>query len=301
MADHDDNIVVTENESTPVVEPESPVESEEVSAESETEPTDEGEEAAESEESEGESESEPEDSTEEEQPRKKKSGFQRRVEKLNARIRERDEVLELYKKELEELKALVKDKPEEKPIVKVDSNEPKEDDYDTYESYINARVQYEARRIIQQEKESERKLSAKQEQQKVYESHWERVQAFADKTPDYNEVFADAGDVQLSVALESEIVNSENGPELLYNLAKDPERLEKLSRMAPVAMARELGRLEAELLKPKTETKVVKTKAPPPPRPISASGTGGVKRKLAEARTQAEFEAIRNEQLKARY
>lgn len=67
------------------------------------------------------------------------------------------------------------------------------------------------------------------------------------------------------------IQTSDQGPDVLYHLGKDPALAARLSAMHPVEAARAIGRIEATLNAPKPRTE---TKAPDPITPIrGAAGT----------------------------
>jgi hypothetical protein len=90
---------------------------------------------------------------------------------------------------------------------------------------------------------------------------------FSVRESDYSSDFDDyhavtrSNDLKLSQDMVNVAQGSEHGPAILYHLGKNPDVSERLSRMAPMDMARELGKIEAtQLAKPPSITK-----APAPP------------------------------------
>lgn len=81
------------------------------------------------------------------------------------------------------------------------------------------------------------------------------------------------------------IIKSEQGPDLAYHLAKNPDLATRIARMDTEQQAMAIGRLEAQLTatpvtKPNLQKRTV-TQAPPPPKPVS-SGASIVTKTIAE-------------------
>jgi hypothetical protein len=87
--------------------------------------------------------------------------------------------------------------------------------------------------------------------------------------PDFDVARAIAAE-NTSVAVSHMVVESENSAELAYHLGKNPALAQELSKMPPLAAAREIGKLEAMLSAPKP--KLVST-SPAPISPVTPSGT----------------------------
>ena len=98
-------------------------------------------------------------------------------------------------------------------------------------------------------------------------------------------------------------ITSEHGPALMYELAKNTKELERISKLSPIQAALEIGKLEAKITSssksaaPSVEKKA--TKAPAPIDPVGGKG-GSVKKSLSDPNlSQAEYEKLRREQMKA--
>jgi len=88
---------------------------------------------------------------------------------------------------------------------------------------------------------------------------------------------------------------SEQGPQILYHLGKNPEEAMRIARLPPAHAALEIGRLEAKLSLPQAKTV---TQAPPPIRPLSGgSGSAIVD---PDKMTTTEWRQWREEQLRKR-
>lgn len=95
--------------------------------------------------------------------------------------------------------------------------------------------------------------------------HNERIEEFRQKVPDFDETLKAAANLKTAPAVESLILESDNSAHLVYHLAKNPDRLDRLNRMSERDAAREIGRIEARLSlpQPKTQTQAPKPVVPP--------------------------------------
>jgi hypothetical protein len=234
---------------------------------------------------------------------KKKGGFQRRIDKLNAKMTAAQQEAEYWKQQA--LKGTAEPKKESKgPAPAAAEGKPKADDFDTHAEYVEALTDWKTeQKLIEREQKAE-KSRLESEQEKVLKAHSERVKAFADKVEDFEDVLANLDDVPNSPAVESLILSSENGPELLYELAKDPKEAKRIATLPPLAAARELGKIEAKIVaRASEEKKPEPKKLTNAPRPIGPIGGG--KAAVAKSITDpnisfAEYERLRREQLKRR-
>lgn len=220
----------------------------------------------------------PESATEEQQELqegevKLKGGFQKRIDKLTKSNTQLEEEKEYWRKE-----ALRTQNPEAPKITPSDK-EPSEDDFQTHAEYIKAVARHEAKQAAKEAVTAERSAeTAKTQQQKATEAFQAREAEFKAAIPDFDEVMAEAGDVQVSDAVIYEIVSSENGPQLKYYLAKNPDEAARLSKLNPIQVAREVGRIESRFSTSQAEAPPVKTTgAPPPPTPTGKNSATATK------------------------
>jgi len=220
-----------------------------------------------------------------EQPHKKKSGVQRLKEKNRladeARIRaeERARIAEERLSALETGK-----KPEEpKPATStpaVVGKLPKPDINTwtgTHDEYLEARDAW----LLS---EFEAKQEAKAQEAKVQAERQTKAQTWAEKVTAAKAKYSDLDQV-LNVpfatpAMQEVIVDSENGVDVAYFLAKNLDEARRIAALPPLAVARELGKLEARFAAAATTEKPVvaarTTQAPPPPTPVGARGVSTV-------------------------
>lgn len=250
-------------------------------------------------------ESDPDDHQEPEEgePGKKKiGGWQRRVNRLTRE----NGILTGRLQALEQQVAARSAKPQESATqFPVDPKDPEPDPNDskfkTYEDYIKALGAWSSRQELKQSKarESQQKQA---EQKQARETSWgEKLQKAQEAHEDWDEVF-DGLDIPISEAIEEAIQESEHGTELLYRLGKNPDQAKRIAALSPIAAARELGKIEAQIVaeqKAKTPETKTKKSSEPPPEPITpVTGTKGMSSILLDDKADfADWEKARNAQL----
>ena len=233
--------------------------------------------------------------------KKPKRGFKKRIDKLNAKLSAAEAQAEHWRQQ-----ALRGQKPEEKPleatpVATAAKGEPNPDDYETSTEFYRAHARWAAQEEIKAVKESERQEKLRTEADSKKTAFHSKVQEFQKAHDDFEDVIADVDDIQMSPAISQAILEADNGPELMYELAKNKEEYARMCALSPFDAIRALGRFEARLTKPSEEKQIQKqktTKAPPPARPISASSANG--KKSPEDMTQAEYERWADDREKRR-
>lgn len=274
----------TATTTTEKVEPKTPVEAEEkpekpaTSAETEVAATDQA--------VEGETEA----------PKKKADGgFQRRINKLTARVSEAEARATKAEQELQ-ARAPAKSADDPEPVR---PDPTKFSDWDALdkakEEYITDKAAWKARQEVKQSEAKRRDQdSAKETQARIKvanETFDKRLAEVADRYEGIHEaveeVFAKDSDVPVSGAMAEYIMEvSDRGPELVFALHAKPEEADRISKLSPLAAARELAKLEATLPKPEPK----KTSgAPPPPKQVKGSAESPTKK--PEDMSMAEYMA----------
>ena len=132
--------------------------------------------------------------------------------------------------------------------------EPKTEDFEDYNDFINAKVEYE---VKQRTQSSEVKTSQPSVDFGVI------VTQGKEKYSDFEQVALNNA-LPLTQEMAEVIGESDVAADMFYHLGKNPVELERISLLDPIHMAREIGRLEVSLNKPKPRT----TQAPPPIKPL---------------------------------
>lgn len=142
---------------------------------------------------------------------------------------------------------------------------------------------------------------AQTQQQKTVAEFNQRTQAVRAEVEDFDDVIASASHIQVPMAVRQVLLTSPVGPKIMYQLAKSPAELARISALPPLDAAREIGRLEANASStptPKAQPKSAFGKAadrgpaPAPITPVAARGPTTVKR--TEDMNFEEYKAWRN-------
>lgn len=276
------------------------------------ESTEESEDDAESDSDESEDESESDDESEseddeskdelEEKP-KRKSGFKKRIDKLNKRVSDRDSEIDSLRRQL-----ATKDIPKQReenpaePNPIPDSEAPNMDDFDEYSDYVNALTDHKVKIALAADKVEQVKQREQTAFTKQVSDFQAKVKDFSAKVEDFDELVHDLDDVPTSPGLQKAIIESDMAPEIMYELAKNPDEYKRVNQLTDSGIQRALGRIEAKLeLSKKSSPKPVvkkKSKAPNPLEKIGTKGKGTAKSINDPNLSQKEWEKLRNEQLR---
>lgn len=217
----------------------------------------------------------------EQQP--KKTGVQKRIDELTRKAHEAEREAAFWREQATKQSASSTDAPK-----------PTRDAFGSDDEYFEALADWKAEQKVSEfRKQQQAEALNKAEQTQTatrFELYQERVSTALEAMPDYHEVVG-GSDVPAEAHVLEAILDSEQGPQLAYHLAKHPDVAQRLNEMTPVQAAREIGRLEAQLAQPKTETPPPKrtTNAPPPINPVR--GSNGQFTKSPDQMTDAEWYA----------
>lgn len=215
--------------------------------------------------------------------------------------RKKDRELAELKGRLEELSkkpaAAAKDNSGETTLVA-----PKRDDYATYEEYLEARADY---RTDLRNQERDEKLRKQQEQERTERQTVDRQKELTKlandrisegrkEFADFDQVIADAfeeGILEQDTELYLGILESSIGHRLAHFLANNPDEAERIGKLPPRSLHRELGKLEDKLSKTpeKKKTEAMET----------LGGSGRVIKAndpMREDMSMDEYVRLRNEQ-----
>lgn len=200
--------------------------------------------------------------------------MQKRIDRQTAANKAQQERTRQLEQELETLRA---------KAPKAD-DAPKQDDFDSYEEWEQARIKHEAKKLadeqIREAKEQELKQVQERRAAEVRKEFDAKETAFRTATPDYDVVAKDAVDTMMELAnagsdistLRSMVMQFDNPPEMIYQLGKDTSLIEALVGMEPLKAMKELVKLESALA---SAAKEQPKQAPAPIKPTN--GKGGVK------------------------
>jgi hypothetical protein len=226
----------------------------------------------------------------------KKGGFKRRIDKLSAAKAEAQREAEYWKSLA--LKGAVEKPIESKPVEsKVVEGKPDPESFETHQEYIEAITDWKIETREKAAKEQAKKAETQAKYEARLKSHSERVADFAEKTDDFEEVVNAVDDVPAPNHLIDLILESENSPELMYEIAKNKDEYKRICEMSAIAAAREIGKIESKLASKYSEEKKPEqkklTSAQKPLEPVGKSSKGSVT-KSPEDMTFEEFKRWRS-------
>jgi len=180
------------------------------------------------------------------------------------------------------------------------TGKPTRDAYADEGAYIEALTDWK----MDQKLGTVRQELAQQSAQSQVMNEWsQKVTTARAVYADYDEVLAEATDIQLTGPVQEAIMDSKYGADIAYYMAQNPEDAQRIVSLSPTSAIREIGRIESyieqEAKKNGGSSKKVPSPAPRPINPPKASSSGGASRDL-EKMSPAEFAAYRNEQLRGK-
>ncbi len=240
---------------------------------------------------------------------KRKGGFQKRIDKLNRKLTDQGQELEYWRQQVlrganqpgatQEQQPTQKDQPATQQAGK-----PKPEDFEDHDTYVDALTDWKLDQKLKERDGKTREAELRTEQQKQVTTFQERVNQARTQYEDFDEVMEDAEDVPLSAAVQEVLLNSEQGAELMYTLAKDKAELLRICKLSPIQAAKELGKIEAKLTKQAetSEKPAAQAKTTQAPKPIAPVGTksSGAATKSPDEMSYQEFKAWRESQSKKR-
>lgn len=234
-----------------------------------------------------------EDTSESEKTAKPRRGFERRIERMNQKLAQREQELDYWRG-----LALKSNLPETPQSAPVPTGRPQFADYNDIESYTEALTDW---KFNQQMAE----FRAQTNLQSVTQTYEQRLADFRQKQPDFDQVMndfiADYGDEQVPEIVEVAL-ESEQGPALAYYLAQNTDEVERIKSLPPRRRLLELGKIEDRLAKPAArpvEPQKI-SRAAPPVKPVRGSSPAEVTDLRDPSLSYSEWVKRREAQLKKR-
>lgn len=227
---------------------------------------------------------------------KKKSGFQRRIDKLNKKISAMAQELELQRMEALKQRA-GGEKPVEAKPEKQSEGKPDKNDFESHDDYLEALADWKFEQRQERQRQESRESQVKSEFENKVSDLRKHSAEFSKTREDFNEVISDVDDVPMSLTVQNIILDAgAEGPALMYEIAKNRKEYERINALSPLAAAKEIGKIEARLqeaIKKPIEKKTTNT--PTPITPIKAKGSA-IEKPLGELDYE-EYRKVRLEQM----
>ena len=180
-----------------------------------------------------------------EEEKAKPSGAEKRINRLTAEKRSLEDQVHNLKGQVEAGKKPAEPAAEE-------AKKPIAEDFETTEEFIEAMSDFKADERFKQNQAEEAQEAELQEQRETFEAFGERQDEARAAHADYDEVVG-GGNLQIPQSALLAIIELDNGPEVAYHLAKNPELPKKLMDLSPLKAVAEIGRLSAILAAPAQE------------------------------------------------
>ena len=225
------------------------------------------------------------------------AALQAEIERLEAVRKEAEEKARYWRQQKAEARAdyfKTGPRPEEKPPGPEVGPEPKLDDFENYEQYVDAKIAHE----VNKARATWDREQADRQQQQSYQERIAGLQAKLnegfEKYEDFEDVAFDQT-VPITPVVIDALAESEMPADVAYYLGKNRAEAIRISRMTPIQVAREITRIEMEIKttqanNPQPNKKI--SKAPPPIKPVGPSHTV---EKDPDKMSQAEYEAWRQQ------
>lgn len=223
------------------------------------------------------------------EPKKKMGGFQKRIARLNNRLTA-----------LEEENARLKAAPATPAREQESAAEPQPPDENRFDSYaefkaaerkyISDLAEFKAEQKLQareKAKATEAEAAKAKEREVEVKTSWaKRLEAAHAAHPDLEDLLEE--DLPTSPVMQSYLMGSVHGGEMLHHLASRPEECRRIAALSPRGAELALARLEDEI-SAKTPSTAQKrtTSAPAPLQPLKGSGTAS--RNLASIKDDSEW------------
>jgi hypothetical protein len=171
---------------------------------------------------------------------------------------------------------------------------PSIDNFESTDAYADALALRKAEELVAQR-------DRQKEQAEIVEAYSEREEKARDKYDDFEDVVYNPK-LRITDVMAETIQYSDLGPDLAYWLGSNPKEAERISRLAPILQAREIGKIEVRL----ADNPPVKksTSAPTPISPVTARSSGSPSHDTTDPRsiktmtTSEWIEAERNRQIR---
>ena len=152
----------------------------------------------------------------------------------------------------------------ETQAIKAPADLPPVDQFESPEAYAEALAERKAEELLA-------RREAERQQSETIEAYHEREEEARNKYDDFEQV-AYNPQLRITTVMAQTIQASEVGPDVAYYLGANPKEADRISRLAPILQAKEIGKLEAKLA---SEPPVKKTSSAPAPfQPVTARSVG---------------------------
>ena len=157
---------------------------------------------------------------------------------------------------------------------------PSQDDFETYEQYQEALVDWKVTlRLTERdvvERERIERDSTNRAREKSVAAHTARIDTFRQEHDDFDAVIEQGKNLPMTAPMQDSVMNSDMGPAVMYHLCRFPEECDRIAALPPMVAIREMGKLEARIEAAQTgpvSSAASVTQAPRPIKPVGGGAT----------------------------
>jgi len=224
---------------------------------------------------EAQAESEPtaEDEAEVTDKPKQNPKLEKRFSELTKRAKQAEAEKQALEARLQELESKVAPAPQqiEQDIL---GEKPQASQFQDAFEYAEALAEWSAEKALVERDKQEQQRKIEIERQEVIKSWTSKLEKAKAELPDFDEMVA-SSQVQVRDEVRDAILESDVGPQILYQLASDDELAQRISSLPVNKALKELGKLEVQFERKEAPAEVksepvARSKAPAPIKPLTA-------------------------------
>ena len=204
---------------------------------------------------------------------KQKPKLEKRFSELTKRAKQAEAEKQALEARLQELEAKVAPAPQqiEQDIL---GEKPQASQFQDAFEYAEALAEWSAEKALVERDKQEQQRKIEIERQEVIKSWTSKLEKAKAEMPDFDEMVA-SSQVQVRDEVRDAILESDVGPQILYQLASDDELAQRISTMPVNKALKELGKLEVQFERKEAPAEVksepvARSKAPAPIKPLTA-------------------------------
>ena len=206
--------------------------------------------------------------------------IEKRFRELTTRAKQAEAEKQALEARLQELESKVAPAPQqiEQDIL---GEKPQASQFQDAFEYAEALAEWSAEKALVERDKQEQQRKVEIERQEVIKSWTSKLEKAKAELPDFDEMVA-SSKVQVRDEVRDAILESDVGPQILYQLASDDDLAQRISSLPVNKALKELGKLEVQFERKEAPAEVksepvARTKAPAPIKPLTAGkGTGDV-------------------------
>jgi len=199
--------------------------------------------------------------------------LEKRFSELTKRAKQAEAEKQALEARLQELESKVAPAPQqiEQDIL---GEKPQASQFQDAFEYAEALAEWSAEKALVERDKQEQQRKVEVERQEVIKSWTSKLEKAKAELPDFDEMVA-SSQVQVRDEVRDAILESDVGPQILYQLASDDDLAQRISSMPVNKALKELGKLEVQFERKEAPAEVksepvARSKAPAPIKPLTA-------------------------------